>query len=371
MTFSRSAAVSGSADHPQRRILVTGADTFWGGRVAQAFEADREVEVVVGLGATDPSVQLDRTDFVKVSDHAYSTLNRIVSAIGVDTIVHTGLIVDSTLGSSNHLQDVNVIGTMNLVAAAGATGSTVKTLVVKSSGLVYGATSRDPYAFTESMTRSAPARTSVERSLIEAEALVRDFAQDNPGVAVTMLRFANVLGAELTTPLSRNLSRSVCPALFGYDPLLQFVEQGDVVRALVHAARRAEPGTFNVGGPGRLPLSEVASICGSRILPLPPWKVELYAGPLGRLGVFDLPPELVPLLRYGRGMDTRRFCETGFEYRFSSVEAVHAFARAIRLRKGVGRPGDQYTYQEDVEHFLRHARSVARPPAEPAEPEAS
>ncbi len=361
--------MSGLADHDRRRILVTGADTFWGGRVAQAFEADEKIDVIVGLGATDPAVALDRTDFVKVSDHAYSTLNRIVSAIGVDTIVHTGLMVDSTLGSSNRLQDTNVIGTLNLLAAAGAPGSTVRTLVVKSSGLVYGATSRDPYAFTESMTRSAPARTSVERSLLEAEALVRDFAQDSPGVSVTVLRFANVLGADLNTPLSRNLSRSVCPSLFGYDPLLQFIEQGDVVRALVHATLHAEAGTFNVGGAGRLPLSEVASICGTRIVALPPWQVEMYAGMLRRLGVFDLPPELVPLLRYGRGMDTKRFADTGFEYRYSSVEAVHAFARAIRLRKGVGRPGEHFTYQEDVEHFLRHARSVARPPTERAEPE--
>jgi UDP-glucose 4-epimerase len=359
--------VSGSADRTPRRLLVTGADTFWGGRVAQAFEADLEVEVVVGMGSRDPSVPLERTDFVKVSDHSYSTVNRIVSATGVDTIVHTGLVVDSTLGPSNRLHDVNVIGTMNLLAAAGAPGSTVKALVVKSSGLVYGATSRDPYVFSETMTRVTPARTPVERSLLEAEALVRDFSEDNPGVAVSVMRFANVLGADLSTPLSRNLSRPICPSLFGYDPLLQFVEQGDVVRALVHAVRRATPGTFNVGAPGRLPLSEVAAICGTRIVPLPPWQTGLLAGPLARLGVFDLPPELIPLLRYGRGMDTTRFCETGFEYLFSSVEAAHAFARAIRLRKGVGRPGDSYTYQEDVEHFLRFARSVAHRPSGPSE----
>jgi UDP-glucose 4-epimerase len=358
--------VSGSADLGPRRLLVTGADTFWGGRVAQAFEADPGVEVVVGMGARDPTVPLDRTDFVKVSDHSYSTLNRIVSATGVDTIVHTGLMVDSTLGS-NRLQDTNVIGTLNLLAAAGAAGSTVRSLVVKSSGLVYGATSKDPYAFKETMARSAPARTPIERSLLDAEALVRDFAQDNPAVTVSVLRFANVLGADLTTPLSRNLSRPLCPSLFGYDPLLQLVEQGDVVRALVHAVRTGSPGTFNVGGPGRLPLSEVAAICGTRIVPLPPWQTGLFSGPLTSLGLFDLPPELIPLLRYGRGMDTTRFSRTGFDYRYSSVEATHAFARAIRLRKGVGRPGASYTYQEDVEHFLRHANSVAHrtvsPPA--------
>jgi len=359
--------VSGSADGAARRLLVTGADTFWGGRVAQAFEADPDVEVVVGMGAHDPSVALERTDFVRVSDHSYSTVHRIVLATGVDTIVHTGVMVDSTLGS-NRLHDVNVIGTLNLLAAAGAAGSTVKALVVKSSGLVYGATSRDPYAFTETMTRATPARTPIERSLLEAEALVRDFAQDNPDVTVSVLRFANVLGADLSTPLSRNLSRPMCPSLFGYDPLLQFVEQGDVVRALVHAVRIAKPGTFNVGAPGRLPLSEVAAICGTRLVPLPPWQTGLFSVPFTRLGAFDLPPELIPLLRYGRGMDTKRFRETGFDYRFSSVEATHAFARAIRLRKGVGHPAENYQYQEDLERFLRHANSVANRAGEPSRP---
>jgi UDP-glucose 4-epimerase len=359
--------VSGSADRGSRRLLVTGADTFWGGRVAQAFEADPDVEVVVGIGARDPSVPLERTDFVRVSDHSYSTVQRIVSATGVDTIVHTGVMVDSTLGSSR-LHDVNVIGSLNLLAAAGAPGSTVRALVVKSSGLVYGATSRDPYAFGETMTRAMPARTPVERSLLEAEALVSDFAHNNPEVTVSVLRFASVLGPDLSTPLSRNLSRRWSPSLFGYDPLLQFIEQGDVVRALIHAVRSATPGIFNVGAPGRVPLSEVAEICGTRLVPLPPWKAELVSAPFTRVGAFDLPPELVMLLRYGRGMDTKRFAETGFDYRFSSVEAIHAFARAIRLRKGAGRPAESYTYQEDLEHFLRHANSVAHRADEPSTP---
>jgi UDP-glucose 4-epimerase len=350
--------VSGSADRP-RRILVTGAHTFWGGRVAQAFESDPDVEVIVGMGVRDPSVPLERTDFVRVQDQTYSTLSRIVSATQVDTIVHTGLIVDATVISSNSLQEHNVIATMNLLAAAGSPDSTVRSLIVKSSGLVYGASSRDPYAFSESMTRTGPPGTPMERSLLDAESLVRDFGRDHPEVRVSLLRFANVLGADLRTPLSRNLARRLCPGIFGYDPLLQFVEQEDVVRALVHAVRIDEAGTFNVGAPGRLPLSEVAAICGARIVPLPPWQTVLLSRPGARLGLFNLPPDLIPLLRYGRGLDTSRFAATGFRYRFSTLEATHAFARTLRLRKGAGTPATDYRYQEDVEHFLRHANSIA------------
>ena len=79
------------------------------------------------------------------------------AATQVDTIVHTHLIVDSTRASGRTLHEINVIGTMNLLAAAGASGSPVRKVVLKSSGLVYGAAKTDPYFFREEMTRtSAP-----------------------------------------------------------------------------------------------------------------------------------------------------------------------------------------------------------------------
>jgi predicted ArsR family transcriptional regulator len=43
-------------------------------------------------------------------------------------------------------------------------------------------------------------------------------------------------------------------------------------------------------------------------------------------------------------------------------------ARAIRLRKGAGRPAESYRYQEDLEHVLRHANSVAHRADEPSTP---
>ena len=39
-----------------RRVLVTGLGSFWGGRVAQALEADPTVDVIVGLDTTEPTV---------------------------------------------------------------------------------------------------------------------------------------------------------------------------------------------------------------------------------------------------------------------------------------------------------------------------
>ena len=207
--------------------------------------------------------------------------------------------------------------------------------------------------------RSSPARNSVERALIEAEGLVRDFSEDNPSTLVTVLRFANVLGTHLTTPISRNLSRPVCPSIFGFDPMLQFVEQDDVVRALLHVTRGSIPGLYNVAGDGRLPWSEVASICGTRLVPLSPF-TPLKIRPLSRL--FDLPRELEDLLRYGRGVDTRRLAATGFEYQATSAGAVQSFIKALRLRRSAGNKPGSYTYEHDVEQFFRHSPSVTGAP---------
>src|SRR5665213_2974116 len=143
--------------------------------MAQALEADPNVEMILGLGTDEPSVPLEWTEFVR-ADQTYSILNRIVRVTQVDTIVHTFLKTNSVGISGRMLHETNVIGTLNLLAAAGAPGSSVRQVVVKSSTHIYGASEKDPAWFREETGRNAPVRTRLERSLIEVEALVRDLS---------------------------------------------------------------------------------------------------------------------------------------------------------------------------------------------------
>jgi len=341
-----------------RRVLITGIGSFWGGRVAQALEQDPDVEMIVGLGVDEPQVPLERTEYVR-ADQSYSILARIVRATQVDTILHTFLIVDSTHATGRQLHEVNVIGTMNLLAAAGAPDSSVRTVVVKSSTLVYGSSYQDPAWFKEEANRVHSPKTRVERSLLEVEDYLRDFAEDNPHVVVSLLRFSNVLGTDIETPFTKMLQLPVAPSILGFDPLLQFVHEVDVVRSIEYVMTSQVPGAYNVSGDGKLPWSEVASICGQRLVPLSPVLTGLAVAPLGMLGLLDLPPELLALLRYGRGVDNRRLKQAGFSYRYTSAGAVESFAEASRLRKTLGdQPG--YRYERDVENFFRHSPAVLR-----------
>ena len=72
------------------------------------------------------------------------------------------------------------------------------------------------------------------------------------------------------------------------------------------------------------------------------------------------PPELAALLRYGRGMDTRRLVDQGFRYRYTSAGAVESFVEAKRLRRGTGHRPESYVYEREVEQFFQHSPTVIR-----------
>jgi UDP-glucose 4-epimerase len=341
------------------RVLVTGLGTFWGSRLAQELESRRDVEVVVGVDTIEPMLPLERTEFVR-TDSSHSILQRIVQATQVDTILHTHLVVDSTKLSGRAMHEINVIGTMNLLAAAGAADSPVRKIVVKSSTLVYGSNYQDPYFFREETPRTRGPQTGIERTLLESESFVRDFAEDNPHVLVTVLRFSNVLGDHMATPFAHALRLPAAPELLGFDPRLQFIHEDDVVNALMYTTTHDAAGIYNVAGDGIVTWSEVCRIMGRPRVPLPPVLANLAVEPLRALRLVDLPPEMLALLRYGRGVDNSRFKRTGFRYKYTTAGTVDAFARSLRLHRAVGSGGPEYRYERDVETFFRHSPAVVR-----------
>jgi UDP-glucose 4-epimerase len=349
-----------------KRVLITGLATYWGGRIAQNLEADPQVEVIVGLDTSEPVMALERTEFVR-TDESFSLLSRIVQATQVDTIIHAAMVVDSTRMNDRRIHENNVIGTINLLAAVARPESKVTSVIVKSSTLVYGAAATDPTWFDEEATRTTEARTRVERSLLEVEGYLRDFAEDNSGIDVTILRFANVLGEGIVTPLSQALSLPLVPQVLGFDPLMQFVEQDDVVRAIRFVVDRRISGVYNVAGDGRLPWSEIMAIAGKRPLYLPPMLTSLASGPLARLRIVDLPPELLDLLRFGRGVDNRRFKDRGFRYQYSTAAAVEHLVERQRVASVLRRARPAYRYEADVEAFFRHSPAVSRPVVDPSD----
>jgi UDP-glucose 4-epimerase len=107
----------------------------------------------------------------------------------------------------------------------------------------------------------------------------------------------------------------------------------------------------------------VCRIVGRRRVPISPLGTGLAAGALRRLGIVDLPLEVLSLLRYGRGVDNRRFQDSGYRYRYTSAGTVEDFARSLRRRAAVGDHPPAYRYDPAVEDFFRRSPAVVNPPA--------
>jgi UDP-glucose 4-epimerase len=244
----------------------------------------------------------------------------------------------------------------------------VRKLVFKSSAHFYGTEQDDPAFFTEQMGRPHPPTTSIERDILDAEAAVAEFAEQNPDTTVTVLRCTNVLGPDVRTSHRALFSLPVVPMILGFDPRYQFVHEDDVVAALAHALRNEIPGIYNVAADGVLALSEIAGLLGKPYVPaLPPWGTGFAAGIARRLG-FNVPPEMQSQLRVGRGLDNRKLKATGFDYHYTTRETVIKLREHMRLDpilRGVREP---YQYEREVEDFLRWSPHVVRRSAEAPPP---
>ena len=155
-------------------------------------------------------------------------------------------------------------------------GSRRTQAVLKSSAAFYGASNRDPAMFTEDMSAKRLPGGGYAKDVNEVEAYTRGFARRRPDVEVTVLRFANVIGPQITSGISGYFRLPVIPKVVGFNPRLQFLHEQDALDVLEHATTRDETGTFNVAGDGVLTLAQAVRRIGRPSLPLPAFAMPTF-----------------------------------------------------------------------------------------------
>jgi UDP-glucose 4-epimerase len=308
----------------KRVVLVTGVSRDLGARFARSLATDAAVEVV-GLDVIPPRHDLGSADFVR-ADIRSPVIAKVIATRHVDTVVHLAMVATpGSAGGSSSMKEINVIGTMQLLAACQRAESFRK-LVVQSSISVYGASPRDPAKFTEDMSPRAQPRTGFGKDSLEIESYVRGLARRRPDVVVTILRLANLMGAGVDSHVTRYLSLPVVPRVAGFDARLQFLHPSDAVDALLLVTRRDVPGTFNVAAPDVITLSQALRKMGRPAVGVPRAAAPLAAMLMRQARLVDFSADQIDALTYGRGMDTSRFrSRTGFVPKFTSLAALQEF----------------------------------------------
>jgi UDP-glucose 4-epimerase len=342
----------------KRRVLVTGVARWWGALVVQRLIEDPDVAEVIGIDIREPRYDLGRADYLKL-DVRHSLIGKLVRAVGVDTVVHTLTRIDSFDMDPARAHEMNVIGTLNLLAGCAGEGSPVRRFVLKSSGHVYGSRFDLPTGLREDHRLDSNSGHQFVRDIVEVESYVSDFAVRNPNITILALRFANSLNPDEPQPLARYLDLEVVPTVMGYDPPLQLIHRDDCIDAMVLATKRGPGGAYNIAPAGNEPLSKLLDSAGKLHAPLlPPLGLGIAAFAIRRAGIAFLSPQLLDLLRWGRTLTTAKAArELGFRAHRDTREAFEDFIQQRRvLRYEPDR--HSYQYEKELEDFI-HSRQVA------------
>ena len=328
-----------------RVVLVTGVSRDLGRRFAREVAADPAVGRVIGVDVVPPRGDMGDVSFIR-ADIRNPVIAKVIAKEDVDTVVHMSVIATpGSAGGRNTMKELNVIGTMQLLAACQKAPG-LQNLVVKSTTTVYGASSRDPAMFTEDMEPRRVVRSGYAKDAAEVEGYVRGFARRRPDVRVTMLRAANVIGPHVTSPITSYFRLPVIPRVAGFDARLQFLHEQDLLSVLQLAVVNDVAGTFNVAGDGVLMLSQAIRRLKRASVRLPGFAVGSLGSALRQARVAEFSPEQLAFLTYGRGVDTTRMRRVlGFEPAFTTAEAFADFGsrltptggRAEKVLAGVAR----------------------------------
>ena len=342
----------------KRRILVTGVARWWGALLVQRLVEDPDVAEVIGIDLREPRYDLGRADYLKL-DIRHSLIGKLVRAVGIDTVVHTLTRVDSFDMDPARAHEMNVIGTLNLLAGCAGAGSPVRRFILKSSGHVYGSRFDLPTGLREDHRLDVNSRHQFVRDIVEVESYASDFAVRNPNITILALRFGNGLNPDEPQPLARFLDLEVVPTVIGYDPPIQLIHRDDCIEAMVLATKRGPGGAYNIAPAGNEPLSNLLDSAGKLHAPLlPPFGLSAAAFAIRQAGLAFLSPQLLDLLRWGRTLSTTKAArELGFR---AARDTRAAFEDFIQQRRVLRYEPDRhaYQYEKELEDFI-HTRQVA------------
>lgn len=307
-------------------VAVTGAASGVGLRLAMRLAESDEVKKVVAIDERRGDVPGAQWRVLDVRDPAIAERLR-----GVDVVVHLALDLD--LESDPKARSAfNVRGTQTVLTAAAAAG--VRRVVLCTSAMVYGAQPDNDVPLAEDAPLRATAEASFVGDLLEIERLGRRAPRAHPGLHVTVVRPAVLVGGT-DTALTRYFESPRLLVVAGSRPCWQFCHVDDLVTALEHAALEKVDGEMAVGCDGWLEQEEVEELSGIRRMELPPAIALGAASRLHRLGLTPSPAGDLAYTMHPWVVSGSRLHESGWRPQWTNEEVLAVLLEEVAGRNSV------------------------------------
>ncbi len=238
---------------------------------------------------------------------------------GVDVVVHTDLDLAPETDSRQR-RTFNVRGAQTVLTAAAAGG--VSRVVLVTSAMVYGARPDNPVPLPEDAPLGADQDGSVVGDLLEIEQLAQRSIRAQPGMAITVVRPAALVGEGIDTLITRHFEAPRLLTVKGSAARWQFCHIDDLVSALELAAAGEVTGAFAVGSDGWLEPEQLEELSGLKRIELPAGLTFATAQRLYRAGITPAPVHDLHFVVYPWVVDCQALRAAGWHPSYDNAAAV-------------------------------------------------
>lgn len=307
-------------------VAITGAASGVGHHLALRLVESDQVKKVVAIDERRGDVPGATWRVLDVRDPAIAEKLR-----GADVVVHLALDLDLE-SDAKARSAFNVRGTQTVLTAAAAAG--VHRVVLCTSAMVYGAQADNDVPLAEDAPLRATSEASFVDDLLEIERLGRRAPRAHPGLNVTILRPAVLVGGT-DTALTRYFESPRLLVVSGSRPCWQFCHVDDLVSALEYAVLEKVEGEMAVGCDGWLEQEEVEELTGIRRMELPPAIAFGAAARLHRLGLTPSPAGDLAYTMHPWVVSGSRLHEAGWRPRWSNEEVLAELLAEVEGRNSL------------------------------------
>jgi len=319
--------------HSRRKamtVAVTGAATPVGDRIVRALlarsAAGAAIGTVVGLGA-----ERGGADGVhwRLADLDSPDLAR--SLRGVDALIHvavsTNLAADLKL-SARTRRERATCQIRTVVISAAAAG--VARLVVVTSAMTYGASPANAVPLPEDAPLAADPDEGLVGDLLAVEQVLRAAAEVHPGLAITVVRPAALVGPDIDTVITRHFEAPRLLTVKGGCPAWQFCHVEDLATALVTTVELGLGPAVTVGSQGWMTQEEVEAVSGMYPVELSESMALGIGQRLHRVGILPFPPSDLAYAVYPWAISSATLAAAGWQPAYDNATCLVALIESIR-----------------------------------------
>jgi len=311
-------------------VAVTGAASPVGDRIVRALlersAAGGAIGTVVGLGTERGGAEGAHWRLVDLDSPDLASALR-----GVDALVHvaasTNLAADLRLTSRTRRERATrEIQTVVISAAAAG----VARLVVVSSAMAYGASPGNPVPLPEDAPLAADADEGLVGDLLMVEQVLRVAGQVHPGLAITVVRPATLVGADIDTVMTRHFEAPRLLTVKGGCPAWQFCHVEDLATALVTTVELGLGPVVTVASQGWLTQTQVEEVSGMHRVELSESMALSIGQRLHRVGILPFPPSDLAFTVYPWAVSSATLAAAGWRPAYDNVACLRALVDGLR-----------------------------------------